>query len=164
VKSARLRAERVARGMSENPAKVAIVSRAGLRRDSQFLIAGPARVIVFTTTQVGAEQLTGLRQLGIEVYALGDTRVDLPAALTKLRELGIERLMVEGGSTLNFELLRQQLVDELQMYIAPMIFGGAGAPTLAAGSGLPREQAVHLRRKYVETFDDGGVLVQYALT
>ena len=33
--------------------------------------------------------------------------------------------MVEGGSTLNFELLRLGLVDEVTAYVAPMIFGGA---------------------------------------
>ena len=44
--------------------------------------------------------------------------------------------MVEGGGTMNFELMRLGLVDELMIYVAPMIFGGANAPTLADGLGL----------------------------
>ncbi len=46
-----------------------------------------------------------------------------------LTELGIQRLMVEGGATLNFELIRLGLVDEVSAYVAPMIFGGEKAPT-----------------------------------
>ena len=164
LKSVALRAERVARGLSEHPAKVAVVSRPELRPDSKFLTAGPARIILFTTAQVGEAQLTLLRRLGVEVYVLGDTRVDLPLALARLKELGIDRLMVEGGGMLNFELLRQRLVDQLQVYIAPLLFGGDRAPTLAGGLGLPRDQALQLRRTRVEAWDDGGVVLEYAVT
>ena len=48
--------------------------------------------------------------------------------------------MVEGGATLNFELMRLGLVDELTIYIAPMIFGGEMAPTIAAGSGSGKKR------------------------
>ena len=54
-------------------------------------------------------------------------------------------LMVEGGGTLNFELLRLGLVDELSVYIAPMIFGGESAPTAAAGLGVARGAAIPLK-------------------
>jgi riboflavin biosynthesis pyrimidine reductase len=69
--------------------------------------------------------------------------------------------MVEGGSTLNFELLRLGLVDEVTMYIAPLIFGGESAPTLAAGSGLKRSEAIPLKLVETETWEDGGVLIKY---
>ncbi|HET7081870.1 MAG TPA: dihydrofolate reductase family protein [Chloroflexia bacterium] len=163
VKSAALQAERVARGWSRHPAKVGIVSRPDLRADAQFLTAGPARCILFTTAQATATQLAGLRERGAEVYVLGETRVDLPAALEKLQELGVNHLLVEGGATLNFELLRLRLVDEVQIYLAPLIFGGARAPTLAGGAGLPRTEAIALHPTNVEVWDDGGVVLHYAV-
>ena len=49
--------------------------------------------------------------------------------------------MVEGGATLNFELLRLGLVDEVTAYVAPMIFGGESAPTMAAGAGLEQRRS-----------------------
>src|SRR5262249_31000488 len=104
VKSAALRAERVARGLDENPAKVAVVSVPDLRPDARFLSSGPARIVVFTTERASGAQLAALRERGVEVFALGVTQVDLPAALATLRGLGIRRLLVEGGGTLNFEL------------------------------------------------------------
>jgi 2,5-diamino-6-(ribosylamino)-4(3H)-pyrimidinone 5'-phosphate reductase len=78
-----------------------------------------------------------------------------------LRELGVERVLVEGGGTLNFELLRLGLVEEVHMYMAPMIFGGSSAPTLADGSGMSREAAIHITRTEVEVDEDGGVLLRY---
>jgi riboflavin biosynthesis pyrimidine reductase len=66
----------------------------------------------------------------------------LPSALETLKKLGVNRLMVEGGGTLNFELMRLGLVDEVTAYVAPMIFGGANAPTMADGFGVPREAAL----------------------
>ncbi len=53
-----------------------------------------------------------------------------------MKERGIERLMVEGGGTLNFSLLKLGLVDEICTYIGNMVIGGVTAPTLADGEGL----------------------------
>ena len=99
----------------------------------------------------------------MEVFVHDTGRVDLPRALSTLKELGIHRLMVEGGGTLNFELLRFGLVDELTIYIAPLAFGGESAPTLAAGSGLVRSAAIPLKLVNAETWEDGGVLLEYQI-
>jgi 2,5-diamino-6-(ribosylamino)-4(3H)-pyrimidinone 5'-phosphate reductase len=97
------------------------------------------------------------------VYTDHHDKVDLKNTLAILKKLGINRLMVEGGATLNFELLRLGLVDEVLAYMAPMIFGGASAPTMVAGSGLERSAAIPLKLVHVEKWDDGGVLVKYQL-
>jgi 2,5-diamino-6-(ribosylamino)-4(3H)-pyrimidinone 5'-phosphate reductase len=60
-------------------------------------------------------------------------------------------------------LIRLGLVDEVSAYVAPMIFGGESAPTLAAGLGLERGAAVHLELKHVEQWDDGGVVLNYQI-
>jgi riboflavin biosynthesis pyrimidine reductase len=49
------------------------------------------------------------------------------------------------------------------IYIAPMLFGGSNAPTLADGLGLPRERALQLTLTDVEHFDDGGVVLKYRI-
>ena len=99
----------------------------------------------------------------MDVYVDDAEKVDLRSALATLKELGINRLMVEGGSTLNFELMRLQLVDEITAYVAPIVFGGESAPTMAAGSGLERNEAIPLKLIEVEKWDDGGVLLKYHL-
>jgi 2,5-diamino-6-(ribosylamino)-4(3H)-pyrimidinone 5'-phosphate reductase len=161
VKSEALRAERLARGLAPNPVKVGIVTNAELKTHSKFLYEGNAKVVIFTTYQTSKEQLAFLRSQGADVYVHDQERVDLPRALATLQELGIQRLMVEGGATLNFELLRLGLVDEISAYVAPMIFGGASAPTMVAGSGVERSAAIPLQLIHVEGREDGGILIHY---
>jgi len=163
VKSAGLRAERERRGLPPNPAKVGIASRADLRPASAFLTAGPAKVFLFTTSRTDQAQVAMLRSRGAEVFVHDAPRVDLVAALQTLQAHGIQRLMVEGGGTLISELLRLGLVDELTVYVAPMIFGGESAPGMVAGPGLARGAAVPLKLVDVEAWEDGGVLLHYKL-
>ncbi|MEW6286502.1 MAG: dihydrofolate reductase family protein [Chloroflexota bacterium] len=163
VKSEARRAERAARGLTPNPVKVGVVSEAKFEPHSKFLHEGGGRVVIFTTPRTSNEQFAFLRSLGVEVFVHEGERVDLRAMMQTLHELGIKRLMVEGGATLNFELIRLGLADELYAYVAPMIFGGDSAPTLAAGSGLERSAAVRLQLLHAESWEDGGVLLQYKI-
>lgn len=163
IKSGVLRTEREALGLPPNPAKVGIASRLELKPDSNFLTAGPARKMLFTTSQTPESQLKLIRTSGAELFVLEGEHVDLIEALRILKGNGIHKLMVEGGATLNFEMLNLGLVDELTLYIAPLIFGGETAPTLAAGSGLVRSAAIPLKLIKSEEWEDGGVLLHYLL-
>ncbi len=163
VKSVDLRAGREARGMPPNPVKVGLASNADLKPESGFLTTGPARMVIFTTQQTSNQQLDFLRGRGVDVYVHDTERVDLPKALHTLKEIGIDHLLVEGGGTLNFELLRLGLVDELTAYVAPLVFGGESAPTLAAGPGLVRSAAIPLKLVDAEVWEDGGVLLRYKI-
>lgn len=165
VKSEALRVERVARGLTPNPVKVGVVTKAELQPHAKFLYEGESQVVIFTTHQTSKSQLMLLRsddlKERVKVFVHESERVDLRVMLNTLHELGIHRLMVEGGATLNFELIRLGLVDEISAYVAPMIFGGEKAPTMVAGSGFERGAAVPLKLVYVEHWDDGGLLLNY---
>lgn len=161
VRSQELRAERAGRGLPPNPIKVGIVSEARLDPAGDFLRAGPARVLIFTTARSSESEVAALRSAGAEVFVLGEASVDLPRVLETLGGLGVRRLMVEGGGTLNAALLRLEAVDEITMYVAPMVFGGGEAPTLADGPGFARDAAVPLQLAAVERCDDGGLVLNY---
>lgn len=159
VKTAALRDERVARGLAPDPVKVGIVSNATLSANSRFLTDGDGKVFIFTTTQTSAIQLTVLREAGAQAFVLGEHRVDLVAMMKILAEHGIENVMVEGGGGIIAALLAEGLVDEVQAYIAPLIFGGATAPTLADGEGLL--DGVRLDLIALTQLKDGGILAKY---
>ena len=161
VKSEVLRAERLKRARPPNPVKVGVVTQAKIKEDSQFLNTGPADIVIFTTRRTSKRQLSLLKARHVDVYVDDAQQVNLERALATLKDLGIGRLMVEGGGTLNFELMRLGLVDEISIFIAPMIFGGESAPTLAAGLGLATSEAIPLKLVDVETWEDGGVLLKY---
>ena len=162
VKTPELRAERLAKGLPENPLKVGVVTKAELQPDGDFITAGPARKVIFTTPQTSPEQINLLSTLGVEIFVHGEKRVDLEQALETLHQLGVRRLMVEGGGTLNAELLRLGLVDELSIYLAPKLFSGHSAPTLADGPGWTESAAKKLELVEVRRLDEaGGVLIHY---
>ena len=170
VRSEELRAWRRNQNLPENPIKVGVVSKIedpltgpSIVDGGKFLTAGPSRVVIFTSEQTAPEQIERLEKQGAEIYVAGERRVDLREALRLLSDLGVKRLMVEGGGTLNAELLRLRLVDELYLYIAPLIFGGATAPTLADGPGLAGDEIVKLQLKTIKQTKEGGLIVQYSV-
>jgi 2,5-diamino-6-(ribosylamino)-4(3H)-pyrimidinone 5'-phosphate reductase len=163
VKSEALREGRIQRGLSPNPIKVGVATVADVPLESDFIKAGPARVVIFTTNQTSNSQVEILRAQGVEVFVHDAPRVDLNQMMLTLKNIGVDRLMVEGGGTMNFELMRLGLVDELMIYVAPMIFGGANAPTPADGLGLTQSAAIALKLINIEPHEDGGILLRYKL-
>jgi riboflavin biosynthesis pyrimidine reductase len=88
-------------------------------------------ILVVLTEAVPDSHLAGLRADGVSYIFAGATEIDLAAALETLnRELGIERLMVEGGGGANGALLRAGLIDEVSLVITAAIDGSSGAPTV----------------------------------
>jgi 2,5-diamino-6-(ribosylamino)-4(3H)-pyrimidinone 5'-phosphate reductase len=165
VKNEALREERILRGLSPNPIKVGVATVADIPLESDFIKLGNTRVVIFTTSQTSGSQIEILRAHGVEVFVDQAPRVDLNKMMLTLKKIGVDHLMVEGGGTMNFELIRLGLVDEIMLYVAPMIFGGATAPTLADGLGLTRSDAVALKlvTSHVEIHADGGILIRYKL-
>jgi len=161
VKSSELRQQRSLQNQPENPVKVAIISNASLNLNGKFLREGPSRVILFTTSQTPAIQIKNLRQVGADVVIAGSQRVDLQQAMCQLKDEGIQTVLLEGGGTLNAAMFAAGLIDEIRLYLAPLIFSGAETPTLADGIGFSREEAVQLELKRAEVLPDGGVLLNY---
>ena len=62
--------------------------------------------------------------------------IDLNVLLKLLYERGIKTLLVGGGGTVIWNFLKQKLVDDLYVYVGPMIIGGKNTPTLADGAGI----------------------------
>jgi len=89
--------------------------------------------------------------------------VDVPKLLEILHEQGVQRLLVEGGSTANWTFLSGGLVDELLVFTASMIIGGHSTPTLVAGEGIKRlEDAIRLRLQRASPVGDG-ILLEYTV-
>lgn len=62
--------------------------------------------------------------------------IDLNILLKLLYERGIKILLVGGGGTVIWNFLKQKLVDDLYVYVGPMVIGGKNTPTLADGEGI----------------------------
>jgi len=100
--------------------------------DSALQIAPQARVLdgggTWIVTAIDdAEKSAPLRERGAEIIVLPNARgkVDLPALMQELGRREINELHVEAGARLNGSLLREDCVDELLLYFAPVLLGDA---------------------------------------
>jgi diaminohydroxyphosphoribosylaminopyrimidine deaminase/5-amino-6-(5-phosphoribosylamino)uracil reductase len=96
-----------------------------------------APLLVFTGADADRARVEALSSAGAEVISFaGDRERRLADALAELGRRGIGSLLVEGGAELAGSLLAAGEVDQLRVFIAPVVLG-AGRP-LAAGSGFER--------------------------
>ena len=109
----------------------------GIALDAQGKIAwgrsdiGGDPIVVVLTERVSDAHLAGLRQDGVSYIFAGGEELDLGLALEILnRELGLERLLLEGGGGSNGAFLRAGLIDEISLAICPAVDGAKGAPSI----------------------------------
>jgi 2,5-diamino-6-(ribosylamino)-4(3H)-pyrimidinone 5'-phosphate reductase len=138
IKSPELKAKRKERGVGENPVRIVVDSRLRCPGDASLLHKGEGKRIIACSNRADQEKASELRAYATIIRA-GEDHVDLEALLSKLYDLGIRKLMVEGGGTLIWALFEADLVDELTCFVGNMIIGGGTAPTLADGEGFIRE-------------------------
>jgi riboflavin biosynthesis pyrimidine reductase len=124
-------------------------------------------IVVLLTEQVSDAHLEGLRGEGVSYLFAGKQQLDLALALEILnRELGIKRLLLEGGGGSNGAFLRAGLVDELSLAIQPAVDGAKGAPSIFdsrdAEAGAPAP-VVSMTLESSQVLDGGAVWLRYRL-
>lgn len=88
-------------------------------------------IVVVLTESVPDSHLAGLRGEGVSYLFAGQSEIDLALALEILnRDLGVTRLLLEGGGATNGAFLRAGLVDELNLILCPAVDGARGAPVV----------------------------------
>jgi riboflavin biosynthesis pyrimidine reductase len=134
------RAERY--GPSATP--IAVVSRSlRLDWDARFFTAPLARPILVTVAQAPPDQVARATEVA-DVVIAGDQDVDLATALAALGDRGWQAVLAEGGPTLNGQLARAGLLDELCLTWSPWLASGDakrildGRPLSAPGGLRPR--------------------------
>lgn len=144
----------VRRVEGRNPTRIVVDSRARIPSEAKVLNED-APTIVGVADRAEEREMERLRSLGAKIIVAGDESVNLVRLLEQLYERKIKRLLLEGGSTLNWSMLRQGLVDELIVAVAPRIVGGEGAKTLVEGGGFEKiSQGVELELREHEPIGD----------
>jgi diaminohydroxyphosphoribosylaminopyrimidine deaminase/5-amino-6-(5-phosphoribosylamino)uracil reductase len=102
------------------------------------MLAGPGKTLIATASD-DADVAELLRKRGAEVVRLpgGKDTVDLAALLDFLGTREINEVLVESGAILSGALLQAGLIDELVIYMAPLLLGD-GARGLFRLPGLER--------------------------
>jgi 2,5-diamino-6-(ribosylamino)-4(3H)-pyrimidinone 5'-phosphate reductase len=158
VKSKKRRERRKITGQAENPLRIVVDSKARTPSDAEILTKGGGDRIIAISQQAIVEDVGKLGEKAA-VLVCGTDDVDLKRLLFVLWQRGVRSVMVEGGATLNWSLLSQQLVDELYTYVGNMVVGGGTAPTLVDGAGFGDKDAkVTLKLLQMEKLDEGVLL------
>jgi 2,5-diamino-6-(ribosylamino)-4(3H)-pyrimidinone 5'-phosphate reductase len=93
--------------------------------------------IICTTENVPTEIIKNYESKNIKIIRSGTSdKVNLVELMPKLYELGIHSLLLEGGGTLNWSFIENDLIDEIRLTIAPWIIGGKDAVSLVDGKGF----------------------------
>ena len=124
-------------------------------------------IVAVLTERVSDAHLAGLRRDGVSYIFAGERRLDLGLALEILnRELGIERLLLEGGGGSNGSFLRAGLIDEISLAVCPAIDGARGAPSVFDSSDDEAGVAAPIRSMALascEVLEGGVVWLRYRL-
>lgn len=119
--------------------------------------------IVFTTEKTPIQiRETAARYARVEIVSVNDNgRVNLCEVVTRLRQIGIEKLLLEGGGELNFSMLQAGLVDEIYLTVCPFIFGGRTAPSSVGGEGFPFDEVCKLQLVSHRVGINGRIFLHY---
>ncbi len=129
----------VRRARGKSPTRIVIDSFAKTPPNARVL-DNSASTIIASTKSAPKRRIQKLRAAGSKIIVVGEKEVDLHRLLEKLRSLGVRKLLLEGGSTLNWGMLKEGLVDEVRVAVSPRIVGGATAKTLVGGAGFGEVQ------------------------
>lgn len=157
----RLTVHKISANSKDNPVRVVVDSKA--RTPPEYRILNlEAPTIIAVSNEAPLEKIMALEEDGkAEVVICGDKQVDLNCLMDQLGNKGIKTLMLEGGSTLNYSMLKEGLVSEVKVCIAPMIAGGAMSKTLVDGDGVDYMKDA-FRLKFKKSYNLGeDLIVEY---
>lgn len=157
VKSPERKAARKASGKSETPVRIVVDSAARTPQDADIFKKGEGLRIIAVSNSAPAEKIKSLEKKAL-VIKTGAHRVDLTELATKLKEMGINTLMVEGGATLNWGMLSAGLVDEIYTFVGNLIIGGKTSPTFTDGEGFTEAELLGLELISAEKIEEGILL------
>lgn len=105
--------------------------------------------LIAVSRKAPAERIAAIRAKGVHVEIAGDNHVELPILMKILKEkYNINKLMIEGGPTLNWHMLHYRLVDEIRLIHLPFIVGGSDTPSLVGGMHINSEdEMIRLKLK-----------------
>lgn len=141
----RLTVHKINARKEDNPVRVVVDNKARTPLDFRILDDDDAETIIAVSSicdennpDSDEDAVLRAKELSkrVNVFYSSKESVDLAEFMEHLYSKGIETLMLEGGSTLNFSMIRENLIDEVRICIAPMIVGGKDSKTFFDGEGF----------------------------
>jgi diaminohydroxyphosphoribosylaminopyrimidine deaminase/5-amino-6-(5-phosphoribosylamino)uracil reductase len=120
-----------------DPYRIILDSRLRIPEEAKVIGDVPSKTIIATTELADKDKREYLEKKGVRMIIIDSKRgrVDLKTCLSKLGEMGMTSLMVEGGSQINGSFLDEGLVDKILFFFSPKLIGDREALGIFGGSG-----------------------------
>jgi len=120
------------------PYRIVLDSRLKIPEEAKVFEHSPSEVILATTGSAPQDKIERLEKKGVRVLIAGSKkgRVDLKSCLSKLGEIGMMNLLVEGGSQVNGSFLDEGLIDKFLLFLSPKLIGDPQALGIFGGRGV----------------------------
>lgn len=121
----------------KNPLRIILDSKACINKKSRIIkTCKKFPTIIAISKKASRKNVLQLKKHPLEVIESGNNLINLKNLLQILSKKKIKTLLVEGGGTVNWEFIKQGLVDEIIITITPYVIGGKNAITLVDGEGF----------------------------
>ncbi|WP_338892576.1 pyrimidine reductase family protein [Rhodococcus sovatensis] len=155
--SAATRSERASLGMTDVPPLVVVTASANLDPESRIFTDSDVPPIVLTTSSAPAEARRRLADAGARVVETDGNTVTTESILSTLDDLGLHRILCEGGPGIFGQLLADDAVDDVCITTSPvLVAGSAGRISHSASASVRR-----MTRAHVLADDDGTLLTRW---
>jgi 5-amino-6-(5-phosphoribosylamino)uracil reductase len=150
---------RIKRGQSRWPLRVIISNKGRIEERLKIFQSDVSPIIIFSTKRMPRKNQKTLQKKAT-LHLTDAEHVDLAVMLETLRnQYKVRTLACEGGPTLFRALLEEDLIDQLNLTIAPYMFGGATAPTLTGLSNKFLPASVHCSLLKIRTIGNECFLI-----
>lgn len=122
---------------TKDPVRIIVDSNARIPLNSRIIRSSKnIQTIVATTPNASTRKIKELKKAGVQVLVSGKRKVNIKNLFQQLENLGLKRILVEGGGEINWSVLKIGLANELIVTISPVVVGGRDAKTLVEGEGI----------------------------
>ena len=143
-----------------NPIRIVLDSKGAISKKSQILqTSNKIPTIIAVSKKITKSNFNKLKKFPVEVIITGKNSVNIKLLLKKLSDKKIKTILVEGGGTVNWEFIKQNLFDELIITISPFLIGGNDAISFVQGQGFKKIlNSPNLRLKLIKRLKNHLVL------
>ena len=123
----------------KNPIRIILDSQGSISSSSKIIkTCKKIQTIIVVSKKISKKNLLRLQKLPLQVVILGEKKINIKKLMQYLSKQKINSVLVEGGGTVNWEFINNNLVDEAIITLTPYIVGGENATTLVQGKGFSK--------------------------
>ena len=131
-----------------DPYRIVLDSRLKISEEARVIGTSPSKAIIAATKLAPRDKIERLEKRGVQILIVDskEGRINLKACLSKLGEIGMMSLLVEGGSQVNGSFLDEGLIDKVLLFLSPKLIGDHQAPGIFGGRGVSNlQEAIALK-------------------